>query len=184
MINNQALIDKTKTHFLDLYKRSGQTAPYPEHVASVEKLATKTAMDFPEVNLDVLLLSVWLHDIGSFLGDRDLHDINSEKEARVYLLEQGLDIETVEKVAHCVRAHRCNDVKPETIEAKILAVADSASHMIDGPYLNMKAKYGREYVIGKLERDYRDIGLLPNIKDKFTPVYEAWRRLLEVIPDN
>lgn len=183
MIKNRVLIDKTKTHFLNLYKESGQTAPYPEHVAAVEKLASEMVMDFPEVDTNVLLLSVWLHDIGAFLGERDLHDINSEKETRVFLAELGLNIEMIDKIAHCVRAHRCNDVKPETIEAKILAVADSASHMVAGPYLDMKEKYGKEYVVGKLERDYRDIGLLPNIKDKFTPIYDAWKLLLEVLPE-
>lgn len=89
----------------------------------------------------------------------------------------------IEKVAHCVRAHRCNDVQPDTIEAKILAVADSASHLIDGPYIHMGKRVGKEEVIAKLERDYRDIGLLPNIKKELTPLYKAWKNLLEILPE-
>lgn len=76
------LIEKTKAHFMDVYKKSGIVFPYPEHVVTVERLARNMQIDFPEANIEVLLLSVWLHDIGALLGDRDVHDINSEKEAR------------------------------------------------------------------------------------------------------
>lgn len=176
-------LEKTKHHFLDLYRKSGETAPYPEHIESVEKLAVDMKKYFPEVDMEVLLLSVWLHDIGSFLGDRGIHDINSEKEVRRFLPELGFDEETVERVAHCVRSHRGNDVMPNTIEAKMLLVIDSASHLIDGPYINMKKTYGKEYVQGKLERDYRDMALLPEVKTELAPLYEAWKNLLEVLPE-
>ena len=176
-------IEKTKQHFLDTYKQSGETAPYPEHVTSVEKLATDMKKYFPEVDMEVLLLSVWLHDIGALLGDRDIHDINSEIEARRYLAELEIKDEIIEQVAHCVRAHRGNDVMPSTIEAKMLLVVDSASHLIDGPYIDMKKTYGKEYVMGKLDRDYRDLALLPEVKEELTPLYEAWKNLLEILPN-
>lgn len=183
MSNNQTIIDLTKEHFLDLHKKSGSTSPYPRHVAMVDEIARKLAMGYPQADLEVILLSVWLHDIGTFLGEREVHDVNSEKEARRYLSEQNLESSKIEKVAHAVRAHRCSDVSPETIEAKILAVSDSMSHLYGGPYADFIHKRGRAAAIAKLERDYRDIDLLPNIKDELTPLYEAWKKLLEIIPD-
>lgn len=180
---SKTIIEKTKNHFLDLYTRSGNTNPYPKHVERVEEIAEELHADFPNSNKEVILLSVWLHDIGTFLGDREIHDISSENEARKYLTAMGLKSEVIEQVAHCVRSHRCNDVLPATIEAKILAVADSVSHLYAGPYINMKHKFGKEAVLGKLKRDYRDIGLIPGLKKKLTPLYKAWKNLLEIIPD-
>ncbi len=177
------IIKMAKNHFVDLYNKSGDPNPYIEHVSGVEKIVGKILKDFPEADKNILFIAVWLHDIGSFLGERDVHEINSEKESRRFLADQGLDDDSIEKVAHCVRAHRCGNVKPATIEAKILAVADSAEHLVAGPYINMMHKYGKEFVIGKLERDFRDIGLLPNIKNDFTRLYEAWKNLLEIIPE-
>jgi hypothetical protein len=182
-MKRMSFTEKAKNHFLDLYKKSSETAPYPAHVMSVERVAREIQNNSPDANIEILLLSVWMHDIGALLGDREIHDINSEQEARRYLSEIGLESDKIEKVAHCVRAHRCRDIQPETIEAKILAVADSASHLVDGPYVNMKIKYGKEYVLAKLERDYRDIGLLPNIKERYEPIYKAWAKLLEVLPE-
>lgn len=183
MAENDLIVARTKEHFLDLYNKSGMTAPYPEHVATVERLASNMLKEFPEADKLILMLAVWLHDIGTFLGDRDVHEINSEKEANRYLPILEVGDEIIKKVAHCVRSHRCNNSKPESIEAKMLAVADSASHLIDGPYINMIKKYGKKYVIDKLERDYRDVELLPNTKKEFTPLYRAWRNLLETLPE-
>lgn len=181
--STDTLIEQTKNHFLELYKQSGDKNPYPEHVTTVEGLAKKMLKDYPNAEKEILLLAVWLHDIGAFLGDREIHEINSEKEARKYLATLCLDGDKIEKIAHCVRAHRCKDVQPITIEAKILAVTDSASHLIDGPYINMKLKFGKNAVLEKLERDYRDIGLLPKVKKELMPLYKAWKNLLEILPD-
>jgi len=40
----------------------------------------------------------------------------------------------------------------------------------------------KDYALGKLERDYRDISLIPGLKEKLTPLYEAWKPLLEAFP--
>lgn len=182
-INNNKIVSMTKDHFFDIYNASGDNNPYPEHVTMVEEIVIKMLAEYPNADKEVVLLSVWLHDIGSFLGERSIHEINSEKEVRKFLPTLGVSVNKIEKVAHCVRAHRCGDVKPSTIEAKILAVADSASHLYAGPYINMKEKFDKVSVLEKLERDYRDIGLLPKTKKELAPLYKAWKRLLELLPD-
>ena len=54
-----------------------------------------------------------------------------------FLQENGIDQTIIDQVAHCIRAHRCKDVQPQTIEAKIVAFSDSASHLFDSFYIDM-----------------------------------------------
>jgi len=153
------------------------------HIPSVEKWAQKIVKDYPKADKEVLLLSVWLHDIGHALSSHKDHDIESEKATRCFLKKIGMNSEKIEKVAHCARAHRCRDVMPETIEAKILAAADSASHFTDGCYMNMLLSGIKKLALEKMERDYRDVGMLPKLKKEITPIYKAWKNLLSVYPD-
>ena len=187
------IIEKTKQHFLDTIKATDPASMYPylpRHVIEVEKWAKKLLQKHPEADKEITLLSVWLHDIGQAIGNKDDdHAVKSGDEANRFLPELGLDKERIEKVFHCVRAHRCKDVQPETIEAKILAVADSATHMTDINYIvhlsDKSGNWGRskEWVLEKLERDYRDIGLFPEFQKEIRPLYEAWKQLLNVYPD-
>lgn len=130
------------------------------------------------------MTSVWLHDIGQLVGPKEVdHAINSEAEAKKFLKSIHVPEDTIEKVAHCVRAHRCKDVQPESSEAKILAVSDSASHMTDSVYSDFAARGEVTAAKEKLERDFRDVGLLPEVQNEIKSLYEAWKRLLEVYPN-
>jgi len=83
---------------------------------------------------------------------------------------------------HCIRAHRCKDIAPETIEAKIIAFADSASHLTQGIYLDIvkEEKEGGTYdAFEKLERDWRDLSFFPEIKDEMGELYESWKKLIK-----
>ncbi len=84
-------------------------------------------------------------------------------------------------MAHCVRSHRNKDVAPESIEAKILTVADSASHMTCITYTDMLIRNPIDVVMGKLERDRRDIGLLPEGQKYAEDLYQQWKILLDLI---
>ncbi|MFH1714522.1 MAG: HD domain-containing protein [Candidatus Nealsonbacteria bacterium] len=181
----EKLIEKAKNHCLKvLLKKKDRICVYlPGHIISVQKWAEKMIKKYPGVDKEVLLLSIWLHDIGHATAGHMDHNIGSEKETRSFLKRIKVKNEEIEKVAHCVRAHRCKDIKPETIEAKILAFADSASHMIDGCYVDMLMEGKKELAIEKLERDYRDVGIFPEMKKEIKPLYEAWKQLLRVYPD-
>jgi len=180
-----AIIEEAKLHFLKSFNEGSPIYPYlPRHILEVQKWAVKILQNHPGVDRTIVLLSVWLHDIGHTTGDRIIdHAVQSETEARRFLTEMGLVPERVEAVAHCIRAHRCKDVQPETLEAKILAAADSASHMTDINYLVHASEGLKDYALEKLERDYKDIGLFPELKREITPLYEAWRQLLIVYPE-
>lgn len=181
------IIEKTKTHFLETFekKKDPLYAYLPRHVAEAEKWANKVLQKYPEADKEVVLLSIWLHDIGQALGEENEdHAVKSEVEARCFLSKLGLAPEEIEKVAHCVRTHRCKDVQPETLEARILAAVDSASHMTDICYIDMISEKSKQATLEKLERDYRDADLLPGLQEEIAPLYESWKKLLNAFPNN
>ena len=99
------------------------------------------------------------------------------------LEKENYDKLKIEKVLHCVRSHRCRDVMPETLEAKIMAFIDSASHMTDSMYFgmakddkNMKQQFR---VYSKMERDLRDLSTFPEAKEKLLGLYDAWQKLIK-----
>lgn len=180
------IIEKAKQHFLKTFaEKENPIYPYlPRHVVEAEKWAKRLLKNYPEVDKEIVLLSIWLHDIGqaTIENRKDDHAVKSEAEARRFLSEIGLAAEKIEKVVHCIRAHRCRDVQPKTLEAKILAAVDSVSHMTDFCYIDMASEASKEAALAKLERDYRDVGLFPELQKEITPLYEAWKRLLSVYP--
>jgi uncharacterized protein len=95
-------------------------------VENAETLADHTDHAVDE---DVLLAAGWLHDIGRKResdGEIADHAEWGAEEARRVLEAQGVDPETIDAVAHCIRAHRfSNDVEPESHEAKLLSDADN-----------------------------------------------------------
>lgn len=175
---------EAKEHLLATLKNSDRKWFYLyTHIPQVEKWAKKIASSSNGVDSDVLLTAVWLHDIGQLLPppEKD-HAQKSEAEVKVFLKSISMPEETIEKVAHCVRAHRCKDVQPQSLEAKILAVADSASHLTDSVYTDFAKRGELRQAQEKLERDFRDIGLIPQVQKEITPLYIAWKKLLEVFP--
>ncbi|RJP46398.1 MAG: HD domain-containing protein [Armatimonadetes bacterium] len=175
------MLEKAKSHTLQMVKKGDPKFSYLfRHIPEVEKWARDIISLYPQADKEVVLFSVWMHDIGQVVK-KDVHDhaVRSEVEVWRYLPGLGLSPEIIGKIAHCVRAHRCSDVQPETLEAKILAVADSASHMTDFAYAAMALDGRLGEARGKLERDYRDISLLSEVRLKTEPLYQAWKLLLD-----
>jgi len=184
----EGLISSTRKHFIETMAAGNPIHDrFPQHVMLVEEWALKILEYYPEADELVVLLSVWLHDIGAKnKKNQEIHEIYSEKETRKFLGSLNLDEELIEKVAHCVRTHRCKeDALPESIEAKILAAADSASHLTDFVYLQMRIDgVSKEDVKAKLERDLRDISMLPKpILDELVPLGDAWEQFLDIFPE-
>lgn len=151
------------------------------HVTEAVRWANKLLSEYPKLNSDVIFLSIWLHDIGHYPIDKNDHAVKSEKIAKNFLAKQKVNKDIAKEVLHCVRSHRNKDIKPNTNEAKFFAALDSISHFTYAPYLGMmrdgRGKAGME----KLERDYRDLKYLPKIKKELTPLYQAWKKLLQEI---
>ena len=182
------VVKKSKEYFLHLFNTGDpKTRLYdelPKHVAVLEKWAIHLLEKRPEANKDILLTAVWLHDIGQLVGDREEdHAVTSERVTLEFLASLGVEKDVIYKIAHCVRAHRCKDVQPQTIEAKILAAADSASHFTDFVYISMMENKSKKDTVEKLARDYRDVGLLAGLKEEITPIYNSWKNLMDSYPD-
>jgi uncharacterized protein len=103
------------------------------HVERVERLADRLAGDHAaDVDRDVLAASVLLHDIGREREAQGAIDDHAgwAAEQTPDLLADLTDDRTVERVVHCVRAHRYSgSVEPETIEARVLCDADNLDAM-------------------------------------------------------
>jgi hypothetical protein len=124
-----------------------------------------------------------MHDLGHYPLPAEIdHAILSEKLAQKFLKKEKYLDKKTKQVLHCVRAHRCKDVLPKTLEARIVACADSASHMTDSMYMDMarddKALKQPFRVYDKMERDYRDKAAFPEVGKMLDPLYRAWKKLI------
>ena len=183
MVDNE-IVQATKQHLQDtVSEREGWCVHLNNHLPEVEKWAVWLASRNPVADATVILLGVWLHDIGQVTGPKEVdHAVNSEVEARRFLPTIGAGPDLVEKVAHCIRSHRCKDVFPSSLEARILAAADSASHLSDNVYVLMAKRGEVDDAIAKVGRDMRDIQTFPELVEMLEPVSQAWLGLLKVWP--
>jgi putative nucleotidyltransferase with HDIG domain len=157
----------------------------PEVVKSAEYLLTK----YPEADKDVVIIGAWLHDLGHFAA-KTLEDVDKVKPnhhlvgsemAEKLLTEYDLPREMIDKIKRCILCHRAlPEYTPETIEEKIVAVADTLSHFESVFYLAYFKVYPNDsldnYVKtqkGKLSRDWRDLALLPEAQDLVRVKYET-----------
>lgn len=185
MNSKKDIIIKAKKLFQIHIKKVGYD-PYGlvSHVEEVEKWANYLCDQHKKADREVVMLGVWLHDYGHYPLPADMdHAIRSEQWSRRFLKRQKYPISKMSKVLHCIRAHRCKDVLPQTIEAKIVACADSASHMTDSMYMDMarddKALRHDFRVYEKMDRDFRDVAAFPEVKKTLTPIYKAWKKLIQ-----
>jgi len=181
------MINLSKKFFYDwLKKYPNGPYKYDFHVPEVERWAKFILKNHPEIDAEVVLISVWLHDIGSYSISKKDHAVVGESIARKFLKKHEYNVTETEKVLHCIRAHRCRDVIPQSKEAKLVACCDSASHLTDYVYLSIltdarlnNSKELADYAFDKLERDYKDLSEFPEIKKKLTPIYIKWKELLK-----
>jgi len=181
------VLEAAKSAFLKRVDLFGSD-PYrlSPHVPEAEKWAKYMLKRYPEANSEVVLVSVWLHDIGHYPLPTDIdHAVRSEEITRRFLESRNYSEDKMKSVLHCVRAHRCRDVQPRTIEAKILAFADSASHMTDSVYFDMASDLKSkgesfEKVYGKINRDFRDLALFPEMQKKLEAGYHTWKKLIQI----
>ena len=178
------IITTAKLAFEKMIKDFGSD-PYclTGHVPEMELWAKYICKQHPEADEEVVLLSVWLHDIGHYPIPTEIdHAIRSEQRAKELLEGAQYPSDKLNAVLHCVRAHRCKDVTPETLEAKIIAFCDSASHMTDTMYMDIardcKVNKCNYDVYPKMDRDMRDLAWFPEEQAKLVGLHTAWKQLL------
>lgn len=172
-------IEKAKNKFIKMVKNN-DSDPFTllPHIDEMEKWAKYVLKKNPTLDSEVIMFSVFLHDIGHYPINKEIdHAVSGEKIAKKLLQEWKIPQQKMSNILHCIRAHRCKDVPPETAEAKIIACIDSASHLTSTMYLDIIKNGRADYAIAKLDRDFRD--LTPEIKDKLKDTYHSWKALLE-----
>jgi predicted metal-dependent HD superfamily phosphohydrolase len=177
------IVDKAMKLFYQNVKDFGSD-PYAQlpHVPEVEKWANYMLKNYPLADREIVMLSVWLHDIGHYPISKEDHAYRSACIALKFLEGEGYPMERISKVLHCVRSHRCQDMMPDSLEAKILAFSDSASHMTDPMYLRI-ARDGisdatAPNVYEKMERDFRDMKMFPEMMSDISTLFVSWKLLI------
>lgn len=98
------------------------------HLNSVAKNAVELAEKL-NADKEVVEIAAWFHDIGVIMHGKENHHITGAEIAENKLFGWGCPKDKIEKVKHCILAHRASQNIPrETIEARILADADSMAH--------------------------------------------------------
>lgn len=173
------IIEKAKKHFYETIKIGEDPWDLLTHIPEAEKWAQKILERYPEADREIIMLAVWLHDTAYFTGDTSIdHAIRGEEMAHQFLKKEGYDEGRLEKVCHCIRAHRNGDVKPDTLEARLVCLIDSISHFTYAPYIAMARDGRAQQALDKLERDYRDLRAFPEIAKELEPIYKAWKILI------
>ncbi len=131
-------MDKEK--IIEIAKERYGDGDYKYHILPVVKNALLLAKKL-NANAEVVETAAYLHDIGRatkrerFVKENE-HDITGAEETKKILKDSGYGEEFIQKVAHCVLAHRGRKCpKPESLEAEIIACADAMAHFDTFLYL-------------------------------------------------
>ena len=98
--------------------------PFPFHFAPMVQYAEKLADELGG-DKEVIVLAVWLHDIGSIIHGRDEHHITGAEIAGQKLREFQYPVDKIELVKRCILNHRgSRQDDRKSIEEQIIAEAD------------------------------------------------------------
>jgi hypothetical protein len=137
------------------------------HIKHVVKEALWLSKFYPEADKEIVKLGAWMHDVthisSGYVGDD--HNVASAKTAREFLSSIGYDKDKLERVVHCIEAHRTSrPPEPRTIEARIVASADNLAHFTGFDF--MLNGMSLDKAIAKLKRDLEAEFMLPEAIDK------------------
>lgn len=126
-------------------------------------------------DLDVVLLSAWLHDIGSIVYGRKDHHVTSCEIVDEKLKEFNCGDEVIEKVKHCIFAHRgSKNIVRMSVEANILADADSMSHFDD-----IGGLFRAAYVTEEMSHDDARSSVKNKLVNSFAKLSEDAKKVIE-----
>lgn len=178
-----------------LAKQNGWLWFYNMHQKEVVKYAEKLSELYPQANKQIVLISCWLHDIGHYYAKdgkeiielKKKHHISGAEIADEFLKQYGLGQGEVDKIKTCILRHRNNEeYRAETLEEKIVVVADTLSHfgsIFYFVYFKFHPEHSLERMVKdeleKLDRDWRDLGILPEARRLVEAEYKTFKRLFE-----
>ena len=166
-----------------------------DHVIRVYNLCMLIAEYEEDVDLEILIPAVWLHDIARVLesndknGDID-HAILGSEIGEEILRNLLYEEEKIQRIKHCISTHRFRTgFVPNTIEAKILFDADKLDAIgacgIARTFM-LSGQFGQRLEINESVNDYLSVNSVENgrLKDvsKHTPLIE-YEVKFKKIPD-
>ncbi|WP_432666524.1 HD domain-containing protein [Wukongibacter baidiensis] len=129
-------IDKKYEKILEIVKQELSCSAHDiDHIFRVCNLGMSIAKSEKQVDMDVLVPAILLHDIARVKEDRDAtgstnHAVLGSEMAGSILRGLGYEESTIKEIKHCIISHRYrSNSKPKTIEAKILFDADKVDGM-------------------------------------------------------
>ncbi|MDE0633103.1 MAG: HD domain-containing protein [Caldilineaceae bacterium] len=104
---------------------SGDAAHDFDHVLRVTRLGVRIAQA-EGADDEIVRAAALLHDLPVSGSGRSVHHLAAADFAAEILRAAGMDAPRIEKVVHCIQAHRYRDrsIQPQTLEAKCLYDAD------------------------------------------------------------
>ncbi len=177
-----------------LAARNGWLWFYNLHQKEVIVYAGKLLRLYPQANRQIVIISCWLHDIAHYyakngqeiLAVKANHHIRGAEIAENFLSSYKISGEELEKIKKCIICHRnSTPYRPKALEEKVVAVADTMSHfgsIFYFTYFKFHPRHSLEQMVAddlaKLERDWRDIKLLPQAGKLVVKEYQLIRKLL------
>jgi uncharacterized protein len=160
--------------------------PYIYHFVPMAGYAKKLAKKF-DADEEIVIIAVWLHDIGAIMVARKDHHLTGAKIARQKLEEFDYPKEKIDKVVKCILNHRGSvPRKRNSIEEQILAEADALSAFDDITNLfncafvweHLSRPEAKESVRTKLKNKWKQLKFKES-KELIRPKYEAAMLLLK-----
>jgi HD superfamily phosphodiesterase len=156
---------------------------WQNHVQTVAKNAAKLSGRFGG-DKDSVVAGALLHDIADIWLERDdpTFDLKSQETAENLLIKSGFSPTEIKFINEEVIApHSClPNKKPETLEGKLMATADAVAHLTTNFYQEIyliffkhrktESEY-KQWVSGKLNRDFYDKIWFPQIQDELKQAY-------------
>ena len=134
---------------------------YDIHLLGVEKFAKKLLRQLPKADKEIVMLGVWLHDLQRIRGIKGDHAKIGAREAEKVMRDFNYEESKIKNVKGIILSHTCStDLKPKTLEGKILSSADAMAHYINDFYLAIAVtgqrnlKEYKDWVVEKLNRNY------------------------------
>lgn len=169
LLNNMCKDDRMKYHIIPVVNIS-------------KEMAKKLNAD-----IQVVVISAYLHDVTKILGDRKNHHISGAEYAREFLEKYKIPNEKIELIEECIKNHRgSTKYQRKTLEEKIVATADAVAHF-QHPLTLFYSWYGRrqcsiddgaEGIKNKLQRSWNKIEF-EYVKDEVKERYDYLMQMLK-----
>lgn len=158
---------------------------FPNHILPVAEYAKELAR-LTGADEEIVEIAALLHDIGSIHGDLQDHHISGAGIAEELLTNLNFDKVKIEKIKHCIFAHRgSKDIPFDSVEAECVAGADGMSHIDAVPSLlrlhtevfGKSTEEAKRHIKKKLHRSWEK--LMPEAKELVREKFEAAIGLLD-----